>query len=86
MASINDIIANSHNQDNTFSNTSTSYFDGQLNDVDDNIDKDLDSMQDDIPEITKPTVVQPVFFMNESKNKIDLNDLDQIREVLGSRK
>lgn len=89
MASINDVISSSHNQDNTFSDNvqSTSYFDGPMTSVDDEVDKDLDTMDDtSVPEITKPTVVQPVFFMNKSNNKLDLNDLEEIREVLGSRK
>lgn len=80
MTSINDIISsNSAPQ-------GTSYFDNPMNSVDDDLDKDLESMKDDIPDITKPAIINPIFFMNESRNKIDLNDIEQIREVLGNRK
>ena len=85
MANINDVISSSSSKNNTFSKDQmpNPYIDEPI-DMSDSVDRDLESMND-IPKVTKPAVTQPIYFFESPKNKIDLNDLEDIKEKLADR-
>jgi hypothetical protein len=85
LSTINDIISTgTSKKDNTFSDSNSVYTLNEPVVMDDSVDE-LDSMNDPNPQITKPNVIVPIFFMNEPQNKLDLNDLESIRAALGQK-
>ena len=83
LSTINDIISTgTSKKDNTFSDSNSVYTLNEPVVMDDSVDE-LDSMNDPNPQITKPNVIVPIFFMNEPQNKLDLNDLESIRDMIG---
>lgn len=85
LSTINDIISTgTSKKDNTFSDSNSVYTLNEPVVMDDSVDE-LDNMNDPNPQITKPNVIVPIFFMSEPQNKLDLNDLESIRAALGQK-
>ena len=84
LSTINDIISKS-----TETKKGDNFFDDDKNFTDLTIiqeeDEELEEMNDMHPTVSKPAVICPVFFMSKPENKIDLNDLEEIRATLGNK-